>query len=100
MIEKIGMCCACGGSYSKAQTIIADGQEHCHRCAEMLGLDEDEEWTPGSPEAIEAGCTCPRGDNCNGLGMPSEDGPLFWVNGSCPLHGEEQNSGVHYSHGR
>ena len=49
----------------------------------------DEEWTPGSPEAIEAGCTCPRGDNCNGAGMPSEDGPLFWVNGGCPLHGEE-----------
>ena len=24
MIEKIGMCCACGGSYSKAQTPKAD----------------------------------------------------------------------------
>lgn len=42
---------------------------------------------PGSPEAIEAGCLCPRTDNANGAGIKLKDGTTaFWSNGDCPLH--------------
>ena len=43
---------------------------------------------PGSDEARKAGCTCPRSDNHYGQGIPTKDGPLFWYNGDCPLHGK------------
>lgn len=43
MAEKIGMCCACGGSFPKRMTIMHDGFEYCQNCADMLGIDEDEE---------------------------------------------------------
>jgi hypothetical protein len=39
---------------------------------------------PGSPEAIELGCTCPVLDNGHGQRV---DG-LFWMNMDCPIHGE------------
>jgi len=42
---------------------------------------------PGSPEAQEQGCTCPVLDNSYGAGVPSENGPLFWMTEDCPLHG-------------
>lgn len=42
---------------------------------------------PGSDEAVKAGCTCARMDNHYGKGIPSKDGPLFWISGGCPLHG-------------
>lgn len=42
---------------------------------------------PGSPEAIRLGCECPKYDNAHGAGVPSADGPLFWTNGNCPMHG-------------
>lgn len=49
---------------------------------------------PGSPYAVEHGCTCPIVDNANGAGAyggaaKGEDGqPLFWLNETCPLHGK------------
>lgn len=48
--------------------------------------------TPGSPEAISAGCTCPIMDNNRGVGRPDHrstpDGEVrvFWVSGNCPQH--------------
>lgn len=39
--------------------------------------------TPGSPSALDRGCTCPVMDNNNGRGMNGD----FWVNENCPLHG-------------
>ena len=47
---------------------------------------------PGSPDAIREGCQCPVIDNGHGRGSGhlAEDGsPLFWINGGCPVHGEE-----------
>lgn len=45
--------------------------------------------TPGSPEAVEAGCTCAIGDNHNGAGFPWGDDICFWISADCPIHGEE-----------
>lgn len=43
---------------------------------------------PGSDEAIKLGCTCPVLDNHHGhIGIDNARG--FWVNGDCPLHGED-----------
>lgn len=48
---------------------------------------------PGSPAAIEQGCTCPRMDNGHGRGymggaiLDDEGSPLFVMDGDCPLHG-------------
>jgi len=41
---------------------------------------------PGSKEAIEQGCLCPRMDNNNGLGVIVSGKALFWYAESCPLH--------------
>lgn len=42
---------------------------------------------PGSEEAREMGCCCP--DNVRGQGvMFGDDGPLFWVDSDCRLHGD------------
>jgi len=41
--------------------------------------------TPGSPEAVAKGCTCPVIDNRYGKGVRS-DRAEYWVNGGCPLH--------------
>jgi hypothetical protein len=38
---------------------------------------------PGSPDAINSGCTCPVIDNHHGRGDPRG----WWVSGDCPLHG-------------
>ena len=53
--------------------------------------------TPGSHEAVEAGCTCPVMDNRYGQGVPvspSANSLLalpravsFWYSTGCPLHG-------------
>jgi len=43
---------------------------------------------PGSPEAIQNGCTCPVLDNHNGEG---QDG-AFWINAECPVHVYTQRS--------
>lgn len=42
--------------------------------------------TPGSPDAVKAGCKCAIGDNGNGAGYMGQEG-VFWINGDCPLHG-------------
>lgn len=42
---------------------------------------------PGSDEATKLGCTCAVMDNRRGAGIPSADGPLFWISYDCPLHG-------------
>lgn len=43
---------------------------------------------PGSPEAVERGCTCPRMDNGHGrgyMGIPDN----FVISGDCPMHADE-----------
>ncbi len=40
---------------------------------------------PGSEEAIEAGCQCPRVDNHYGKGAYG-DGKAFWYSETCPIH--------------
>lgn len=47
----------------------------------------DQKPPPGSPEAVQQGCKCPQMDNANGEGRPSPQGPQYWVNFECPLHG-------------
>ena len=43
---------------------------------------------PGSPAAILQGCTCPRMDNCGGLGYAEINGVTHYIMDSeCPLHG-------------
>lgn len=44
---------------------------------------------PGSKEAIEAGCKCPRMDNNNGQGIGKDEhgNTIFVISGSCPIHG-------------
>ena len=43
---------------------------------------------PGSPEALDRGCTCAVLDNHGGNGewLPGHDTPLFWITDGCPLH--------------
>ena len=48
---------------------------------------------PGSPEAIQAGCTCPVIDNSYGKGY-HDDPTRFVVNGHCPLHGQEAKANM------
>ena len=45
--------------------------------------------TPGSPEAIRKGCTCPARDNNGGRGFGDPANPMYWVNNNCPLHGDK-----------
>lgn len=42
---------------------------------------------PGSDEARALGCRCPVIDNAHGRGLPYPDGPSFWINAECALHG-------------
>lgn len=47
--------------------------------------------SPGSDDAIKAGCLCPSMDNSHGLGyMGQKD--VFCVTANCPLHGTEARS--------
>lgn len=41
---------------------------------------------PGSPEAVERGCTCPVIDNTTGKACRIALGLCFWIDGDCPLH--------------
>lgn len=45
--------------------------------------------TPGSPEAIDRGCTCPADLNRDGRGLDVDTSgkPLFVMQADCPLHG-------------
>lgn len=47
--------------------------------------------SPGSPEAIKAGCTCPRMDNNNGAGFGNGQ---FWIAGDCSVHSNPKYKGV------
>lgn len=49
-------------------------------------MKHEEAKTPGSKAAIETGCTCAVIDNHYGAGVPSDDGPQFWITQGCPLH--------------
>lgn len=51
----------------------------------------EETGTPGSPLAVNNGCTCAVLDNHRGQGFRwSSDGPQnFWISGDCPLHAIE-----------
>jgi hypothetical protein len=57
------------------------------------GLEAAESQDPGSPAAVERGCTCDVSENDFGRGRvaPNEDGTAFtvgWiVKPTCPLHG-------------
>jgi hypothetical protein len=43
---------------------------------------------PGSPKAVELGCTCAIYDNHNGWG--SDYGKdKFWIARDCPIHGAD-----------
>jgi hypothetical protein len=46
---------------------------------------------PGSDEARKLGCKCPIIDNGHGRGVYTDEAgnPLFWINGNCPIHGQE-----------
>jgi hypothetical protein len=44
---------------------------------------------PGSPRAVNNGCTCSPTLNCNGEGVPSDHGPIHHAEPNCPLHGVE-----------
>ena len=44
--------------------------------------------TPGSPEAVKAGCLCPVIDNCRGKGYYAGLPGDFVMNEACPLHGK------------
>lgn len=44
---------------------------------------------PGSPQAVDRGCTCPVLDN--GHGRPRPDGN-FWISKDCPLHGAKESA--------
>ena len=43
---------------------------------------------PGSPEALQQGCTCDQSDNHYGKGYMN-DPDRFVVNGHCPVHGQK-----------
>ena len=53
--------------------------------------------TPGSPEAVARGCTCPVIDNHHGRGVKPG---VFWINKDCPLHVPELIAGEDLEGGR
>lgn len=54
---------------------------------------------PGSLEAIEHGCICPRMDNRNGLGVYEVNGkPVFWYSSDCPVHMRAVNVAIDNEH--
>ncbi|MDR0250780.1 MAG: hypothetical protein LBI35_05690 [Burkholderiales bacterium] len=54
-------------------------------------MDETKKPTPGSNEAVEAGCTCAIFDNHYGRGYGGDGEKFGWImNENCPLHGEKE----------
>lgn len=56
--------------------------------------DLDINVNPGSPDAVDLGCSCPVLDNSHGQGIFNGSirdkitgEVLFWINAECPLHG-------------
>ena len=53
-------------------------------------------YDPGSPDAVERGCTCPEAENNFGRGR-SKNGvvePSFTADPQCPIHGLEILFGI------
>ena len=44
---------------------------------------------PGTTEAQAQGCNCPVEDNKHGRGVEHGIEVFYWVNGGCPLHGQD-----------
>jgi hypothetical protein len=58
--------------------------------------DNFKKYKPGSPGAVERGCTCPQAENNFGRGR-SKDGvikPDFAADPQCPIHGFEVLFGI------
>lgn len=53
-------------------------------------LANRELYPPGSPEAVERGCTCSVEENAEGIGHWSH-GWTWLINHECPLHWWESN---------
>jgi hypothetical protein len=51
--------------------------------------NDDATPNPGSAEAIERGCSCPRIDNHYGRGVYFDGEYHWWRRADCPLHGTE-----------
>lgn len=51
--------------------------------------------TPGSPEAVAQGCTCPAIDNHHGEGFLVDHVRCFVIDCGCPLHGTAQKVTEH-----
>lgn len=54
-------------------------------------MSDIEDYAPGSPEAIERGCTCDPIRNARSAGTwgRGERGPLYVPDKNCPMHGLE-----------
>jgi hypothetical protein len=66
---------------------------------DLMEIEVDEDflkYDPGSPGAVERGCTCPRAENNFGRGR-SKNGvvePSFAADPRCPIHGLETLLGI------
>jgi len=45
---------------------------------------------PGTPEALDLGCTCPVLDNHHGAGVVVNGERIWWRNSECPLHSSKK----------
>ena len=53
------------------------------------GMSKQKIPNPGSPAAIELGCTCAVLDNCRGADWFGKVHG-FWVTENCPIHGDKK----------
>lgn len=54
-------------------------------------MDDIDDFPPGSPRAMDAGCTCDPRVNNYGEGLPADEGRRqFFTRDECPLHGLAQ----------
>ena len=71
----------------KDQPNLGNGETLRPRDLHIYGWDPKEQIpNPGSLEAIDLGCTCPRMDNANGLGLSFDGKREWWRSADCPLH--------------
>ena len=49
---------------------------------------------PGTPEALDLGCTCPVLDNHYGDGFVVNGERIWWRNAECPLHSKMRKKEV------
>jgi len=50
--------------------------------------------SPGTPEALDLGCTCPVLDNNHGDGFVVNGERIWWRNAECPLHSKRRKKEV------